>query len=47
MEKLEQHEVASVGGGTTNNGSPALIGIGLPVDSLPMPIDPVYMPELS
>ena len=47
MKKMEQHEFVSVSGGATNNGSPALIGIGLPVDFLPMPIDPVYMPELS
>ncbi len=47
MKQLDQHEVASVSGGTTNNGPPALIGIGLPVDSLPMPIDPVYVPEFS
>ena len=46
MKILDKIDVSEVSAGENQSGSPALAGIGLSVSCLPMPIDPVYVPEL-
>ena len=46
MNLLDHDEAMSASGGVNPGNSPSLVGIGVPVDSLPMPIDPVSLPEL-
>ncbi|MGI9025060.1 MAG: hypothetical protein ACR2GP_05685 [Burkholderiaceae bacterium] len=44
MKQLDQYDVTPVSRGVDQSNSPSLTGIGMPVDSLPMPICPVAVP---
>lgn len=45
MKRLDPIDTLAVSGGALQRGSPAVAGIGPPVDSLPTPITPVAVPQ--